>query len=380
MCRGEIAKMFYTEWASPIRWFRLATIFGIWTLLGLFDSAQTYISYAARGSPLTWPQAIEFGLALWYGWAVLSIFIYRFTRRYPIGHQTWPERLVLHMAASVFFALAKLCMDYPVIELFYCPRPGLTPFPDFFRIALLGHFHPYVLIYWAIVGVWHAKEYYLQYRDREQQSAHLERLLSRARLHLLKSQIHPHFLFNTLNAIATLLHRDVDQADRMIVRLGELLRAAMDNYDSHEVSLRQELNFTRAYFEIEQIRFGNSLEIDMVVEDAALESQVPFLVLQPLVENAIRHGVAPNGHSGRVLIRAELQGKNLRLSVEDSGSGKTLPQDFKERIGLSNTRARLNQLYGDDHQLELSRSPLGGLAVIIEIPLITRDSGVLSYR
>jgi hypothetical protein len=368
--------MFCSERAWAARLLKIVAGFGIWTLLGLFDATQTYFSYAARGSPVTWTQAIKLGLALWHSWAVLSLFIFRFTRRFPIGHRTWPERLVLHLVAGIFFALVKLCMDYPVIEILYCSAPGLTPFVDFFRVALLGHFHPYVLIYWAIVGVWHAKEYYLRYRDREQKSAHLEQLLSRARLQLLKSQIQPHFLFNTLNAIATLLHKDVEQADRMIVRLGELLRAAMDNYDSHEVTLRQELNFTRAYWEIEQIRFGNSLEVEMAIDATALDVRVPFLILQPLVENAIRHGVAPNGHSGRVVIRAELLGKGVRLCVEDSGSGGTLPQDFQEHIGLSNTRARLRQLYGDEQQLELSHSPLGGLAVTIDIPALPQGSGV----
>src|SRR5262245_60397925 len=193
--------MFRSDRAVRPRWSSFVLVPAIWTLLGLFDATQSYLSYAAQGNPLRWSQAVEFGLALWYGWALLSLFIFAFTRRYPIGHKTWPERLVLHLAAGIFFALAKLCLDYSVIELFYCPAPGLTPFMDFFRVALLGHFHPYVLIYWAIVGVWHAKEYYFQYRDREQKSVHLEQLLGRAQLHLLKSQIHPHFLFNTLNAI-----------------------------------------------------------------------------------------------------------------------------------------------------------------------------------
>jgi hypothetical protein len=321
---------------------------------------------------------MAFGLALWYAWAILSVFIFAFTRRYPIEPHTWPERLVLHLAAGIFFALVKLCMDYPIIEIFYCPAPGLTPFLGFFRVALLGHFHPYVLIYWAMVGIWHAKEYYRKYDDRQKESAHLEQLLGRARLQLLRSQIHPHFLFNTLNGIATLIHKDVESADRMIVRLGELLRASMENFDSHEVSLREELNFTRSYLEIEHFRFGSSLQSEIIVDDRTLDANVPFLILQPLVENAIRHGIAPNGHSGRVVIRTEHLGKAVRLCVEDSGNGTSLTPDFNERIGLSNTRARLNQLYNDEHQLELSRSSLGGLAVTIDIPLVPHNSIALS--
>jgi hypothetical protein len=370
--------MFRVEKVSTTAWMEGMSSFAVWTLLGLFDAAQSYLTYAARGSPISLGRAIAFGLALWYAWAILSVFIFAFTRHCPIEHQRWPERLVLHLAAGIFFALVKLAMDYPIIEIFYCPRPGLMPFFDFFRVALLSHFHPYMLIYWAMVGTWHAKEYYLKYRDREQESAHLEQLLSRTRLHLLRSQIHPHFLFNTLNGIATLIHKDVDSADRMIVRLGELLRVSMENFDSHEVTLRQELSFTRAYLEIEQCRFGIALQSEMFIDERSLDTKVPFLILQPLVENAIRHGIAPNGHSGRVVVRAHLMNKTVRLVVEDSGNGSNLTPDFKEHIGLSNTRARLDQLYGDEHQLELSRSPLGGLAVTIDIPVARQQAAILS--
>jgi hypothetical protein len=359
-------------------WLKLSLGFTLWTLLGFFDATETYLRNGTRAQPVGWWQAVALGLALWYAWAILSVFIVRFTRRYPIEHRNWAERVVLHLSAGAFFAMVKLAMDYPIIEIFYCPAPGLTPFMTFYRMGLGSHFHVYLLIYWAIVGTWHASDYYLKYRDREQKSADLGELLGQAKLQLLKSQIQPHFLFNTLNVVTTLIHKDVKLADRMLVRLGELMRASLDNFDSHEVTLRQELDFTAAYLEIEQVRFGKGLQIEMAIDDQALDAKVPFLLLQPLVENSILHGIRHNGHTGRIIIRAELAGKSLRLTVEDSGRGATTPADITEGIGLGNTRARLVQLYGEEQQLEFSRSPLGGLAVTVDIPLSPQNSSALA--
>jgi hypothetical protein len=361
---------------SPL-WLKWSLAFLLWTTLGFFDATQTYLRNGTRPQPVGWWQAVALGIALWYAWAILTAFIVRFTRRYPIEHHNWPERVVLHLAAAAFFAMVKLVMDYPTIEWFYCPAPGLTPFMTFYRMGLGSHFHVYLLIYGAIIGTWHASDYYRKYRDREQKTAHLGELLGQAKMQLLKSQIRPHFLFNTLNAVATLIHKDVELADRMLARLGELFRLSLDNFDSHTVTLRQELDFTAAYLEIEQVRFGKGLEVERAIDEQALALKVPFLILQPLVENSILHGIRHNGHTGRIIIRAELGDKVLRLTVEDSGRGAGSPPGITEGIGLGNTRARLAQLYGDDQQLDFRPSPLGGLAVSIDIPLTRQNSNVL---
>src|SRR6266508_2144901 len=186
---------------------------------------------------------VGFGLSLWYGWAVLSLAVFAFTRRFPLEPRVWPWHLALHLVAGACFALVKLAMDYPVIELFYCPDPGWMPFTKFYGMAFSSHFHPYVLIYWALVGVCQAIDFYRKYRERALRASQLEARLAQAQLQLLKMQLHPHFLFNTLNAISALIHKDAEVADRMLARLGDLLRLTLQKEGVQEVSLREELEF-----------------------------------------------------------------------------------------------------------------------------------------
>jgi len=349
-----------------------------WTLLGLFDAAQTYLSYAMRGQPMGAGRAVVFGLALWYAWAILSVAIVPFVRRFRIEQRNWAERLFMHLLAGACFAVTKLCMDYPIIELLYCPAPGLLPFPMFLSMALSSHFHTYVIIYWSMVGVIHAIDYYHGYRERERNLARLELLLSKAQLQCLRSQLHPHFLFNTLNAIAALIHRDAKLADRMIDRLGALLRRTLASADVHEVALADEMEFISAYLEIEQARFGARLKVQIAVDSQVENARVPSLILQPIVENAIRHGIGRNPRGGKLTIRASQLDESLRLMVEDSGAGTAGPLRFDEHIGLSNTRARLWQLYGDDHGFEIVQTRFGGALVIIDLPLSCESNSIAS--
>src|SRR5437762_5925531 len=302
-------------------WARAGLFFAVWTLLGLFDASYSIIRYASAGDPVPWYNLLAMCLALWYCWAFLAVFVFRLARRYPFEGRTWPRRLALHLAASVFFAIVKMFLDYPIIKLFYCPEPDKLPLFRFLRMAFNSHFHTYVLTYWAMLGVCHALEYHRKYRSRELKAARLETRLAQAQLHLLKMQLHPHFLFNTLNAISALIHRDVELADRMVARLGDLLRLTMDNAGTHEVVLAQELEFVEAYLEIERVRFGPRLTVRMEIEPETRGAWVPYLLLQPLVENALRHGIAPRPGPGLLEIRAERIGETLVLQVSDDGPG-----------------------------------------------------------
>ncbi|MGH9578926.1 MAG: sensor histidine kinase, partial [Terriglobales bacterium] len=187
---------------------------------------------------------------------------------------------------------------------------------------------------------------------------------------ILTAQLHPHFLFNTLHSISTLMHRDVAAADRLMARLSDLLRMTLDNVEKPQVALRQEVEFLRGYLEIEQTRFHDRLAVEMDVDAAALEALVPNMLLQPLVENALRYAVAPRSAPGRIRIRAHRHLQQLRLEVEDNGPG--LPPRWQEPLksgpGLANTRARLEQLYGTDQSLELRNLPDGGLRVTLLMP------------
>jgi LytS/YehU family sensor histidine kinase len=199
-------------------------------------------------------------------------------------------------------------------------------------------------------------------------ASELEKRLAQARLQSLQSQMNPHFLFNTLHSISALMHKDVEAADRMVMKLSDLLRLALANTDTHEVPLKQELDFLDRYLEIEKTRFRERLSVEREFDPETLNARVPNLVLQPLVENAIRHGVERHARPGRIILRARKENGSLRLEVQDNGDGIQPGTKNREGIGLSNTRSRLEQLYGRDQRFELQNVPSGGLLARVIIP------------
>jgi signal transduction histidine kinase len=222
-------------------------------------------------------------------------------------------------------------------------------------------------IYWVVVSIVHALTYYRRSQERERKALELEARLADAKLQALRMQLHPHFLFNTLNAISTLVHRDPRAADEMIGNLSELLRATLDTSEA-KIPLRQELGFLDRYLEIQQVRFGERLRIEKEIDAAALEAQVPTLILQPLVENAVRHGIEPQTEPGLVRIVARREGDLLRLTIQNSGLPAKPGPKTREGIGLPNTQARLREMYGDLGRMTLTSGSEGGFTVDLEIP------------
>jgi LytS/YehU family sensor histidine kinase len=242
---------------------------------------------------------------------------------------------------------------------------------------LTKKFHMAFLTYWVVTGVSHAFEFYRRSRQSELRASRLEAQLSRAELHALKMQLHPHFLFNTLNTISALVHRDPRQADRMVARLGDLLRLTLDNQGVEEVSLKEELEFLQKYLEIEQTRFHDRLTVELDVDPASLDARLPNLLLQPLVENAIKHGVSARPGAGRIEISARRENGTLNLRVRDDGNGLpaySKPDCSRSGVGLANTRARLVQLYGPAQRFELANAEGGGCEVTISIPYHADDA------
>ncbi len=228
-----------------------------------------------------------------------------------------------------------------------------------------------MMTYWAVVGLSHALTYHRESQERAVAGAQLETRLAEAQLQALQRQLHPHFLFNTLHTISALMHRDVEAADAMIARLSDLLRLTLDRLGVQQVSLKEELEFLSKYLEIEQTRFQDRLTVHLDIQPETLDARVPNLLLQPLVENAIRHGIAPRTAAGRLVLRAAREGDTLVVEVRDNGPG--LPQArlaaFNTRgVGLTNTRSRLEHLYGAGHRFAFRDSPGGGLSVLITIP------------
>jgi len=231
------------------------------------------------------------------------------------------------------------------------------------------------LAYASLAGLAHAVHFYRRYRERERRAMLLESHLARARLHALQAQLQPHFLFNALNAVATLLRRDPRAAQDALASFSELLRLALSQSDKQEVPLGEDLRFVERYVEIQQTRLGERFRFEQIVDPGVLDCLVPALFLQPLVENALRHGIEPSPTPGIVRILVQRREKRLVFSVQDNGVGLP-PEEKRGRpgIGLSNLRARLIALYGEAQSVELVPRPEGGVIVRVEIPFGQSES------
>jgi two-component system LytT family sensor kinase len=358
-------------WQSRIN--RLGLFIGFWTLLGLINVGQSYFAHLSRGAPFDFSSALLLGVSDWYVWAALTPLIIWLGRRFRLDRRPLLLNLFVHVVMTLLCVMTVVVLAVPVYMVLYPPTelPLVVQrtFWGLVRGYLQGYLVFYSWVYWAILGVGYALEYHGRFRDRERDAAQLAAQLVQAQLQVLKMQLHPHFLFNTLNTISALVHQDVDVADRMIARLGELLRTTLQNAGTNEVSLRQELEFIEPYLEIEQARLGDRLAISMDVDPDTMDAYVPNLLLQPLVENAIRHGIAPTTAQARIEIRARRANGELRLAVSDNGIGmRDVPESSRQGVGLANTRARLCQLYGHRQHLKLAETPGGGVTVDLVLP------------
>ena len=348
---------------------RLAGIGAFWTLVGLAFASQFYLSSTLLGRSVTWGQAISYSLGDWYVWAVLSIPILLLARRFPPeGAHPWRTAAV-HLAAALVCSLVYVLLRSLVGVAHGRLMDEPVTFAEVFRPLLVRTFPFNLLIYGVIVTISHAIDYYRKYHERTVHALELEKHLTEARLQSLLRQLKPHFLFNTLNGIASLMHSDVNAADKMLVRLSELLRLTMHHPGQPLTKLRDEIAFIEKYLEIERIRFRDRLTARVDAEAAVLDAEVPSLILQPLVENAIRHGIEPRPGAGRVEIGARRDGGRLLLTVRDNGVGQPSGGFTREGIGLANTRARLRELYGEKHEFTLANHPEGGLEIRLLIPL-----------
>jgi len=249
----------------------------------------------------------------------------------------------------------------------WLPKPLPEPFFNYFQPSMGLH----SLAYLGLLGLAHAAGFQRRYREREKQAVLLSAQLNEARLGALKAQLQPHFLFNALNGIATLVRRDPTAAHEMLVSLSELLRLSLDQSERQQISLREEMEFIDRYMEIQQMRFGDRLRFEKQIEPAVMDCPVPALLLQPLAENAIRHGIEPLPNAGLVLIRAERRGNQLVLTVEDDGVGLPAGADaspLSSGIGLSSVRKRLETLYPGEFQFQIQTRPQGGVSVQIILP------------
>ena len=348
---------------------RWPLLFGAWTLLALSFAAQFYILSSQAGTAVSWRQAFGGSLGDWYVVAALAWPVVGLARRFTFTRERWPRSLALHLVSAVAFSVAFMALRAFVAQWQGWAAGRPVVFAEAFRPLLVKTWHFNFLIYWIIVAFAQAAQIYRESQERAVRTLELEKRLAEARLMTLQMQLNPHFLFNALNSVATLIHHDTKAADRMLVRLAELLRLTLDNTSAQEIPLRAELALLERYLEIERIRFGDRLSFRVAIPGDLLDVRVPTLVLQPIVENALQHGIGPLARAGLVEIIGRRDGDSLVLEVRDNGRGLPVGQTGRDGIGLSNTRARLHHLYGEQQDLTLKNGESGGVIVTIRLPL-----------
>ncbi len=318
------------------------------------------------------PYLVLMNLAMWTGYALWTPAIFWLGRRFNFDRRGWKLAIAVHVPASLLITAGHL--TFVALLRYYLQglRGGTPDLSTTISDAFFRTVDQVLPVYWALIGLQKSNHYYRQARAREVRTARLETRLMASQLQALQQQLHPHFLFNTLHAISTLIHRDPDKADAMIERLSDLLRITLRKVGVQEVELAEELEYLGAYLDIEQVHFGQRLRIEYRIDAAAMDVLVPTLILQPLVENAIRHGLEPMVRPGTLTIEAQADGDTLWLRVRDDGAGLSKHRLRREGVGLTNTRARLERLYGDQAALTVRENPGGGVLVDIYIPLRRR--------
>jgi two-component system LytT family sensor kinase len=367
-------------WPRWLAW--LGFIFLIWTLVGFFFASQIYLFFINTARAISFSRALAWQLVAVYLMALGTPLVLWLARRFRIERHNWPQSLLVHgLAGTVLGALTSA--GHVLIDKWFMHDLAQVTLDKLLR-STFGNLDKEMIIYWLIVLMSHAFNYYQRYRESELSKSLLAAQLAEAQLRALKMQLHPHFLFNTLHSISSLLDKDKETAREMIACLGDFLRMTLDNSGAQEVTLRQELEFLRCYLDIEMIRFSDRLSVQIDVDPQALNYQVPNLILQPIVENAILHGIAPRSVPGKIEVGARRHDGMLRLSVRDNGggleTGAHLGSQAKGSVGLTNTRERLAQLYGNEYCFELLNDPQGGLIVTMDIPCDRNQSGEVSIE
>jgi sensor histidine kinase YesM len=336
-------------------------VFAAWTALAIFFAASTSLTYISQDRPALWSRTITTELAQWWIWAALTPIILWASRRFEFARGRVPRALAVHLPLSLIVAFVTVTIESRVRVWAFGVRPYL----------LISNLALKFLLYWTLVGAAHALDHYGRSRtlaaDREAQLGHAE-------IELLRMQLQPQFLFSALRTIAALVHEDPERADQMVGRLSDLLRATLDAGDRPIVTLGEEVDLARQYLSIQEARFGSRLNVSIHIPPDCQAALVPHICLQPLIENAVCHGLAPRPLGGTLRIEAARRDGALVISVEDDGVGWT-GEAPREGLGLSNTRARLRSLYGGQASIALTRRAGAGAVARVTLPHSDRAAG-----
>ena len=341
-------------------WKLACVIAGCWTFLALLFTPQTYIANLRSPAPLTWGQALLASLTLFYVWAALTPLVLWLGRRLPFERHTL-RNVLIHLLLCGPVALLHIWLLQNLNALLRAW--SISPQRQAPLWALLiGLGATNVMVYWGIIAVSQAVNYFRKYQERELR-------LSQAELQALRTQLHPHFLFNTLNAIAELVYSDPKVADQSILRLSELLRFSLASEKAQEVTLKEEIEFLEKYVEIHKTLMRDRLNVRICIDPETLDAAVPNMILQPLVENAIKHGISPRPEGGNIEVHARRLDGNLYVEITDDGLG--MPEQGtggQGGVGLINTRERLKHMYNDAHTFNVDSSPGRGVTIRISVP------------
>jgi len=347
-------------------------VFGFWTLIVLAYSTRGEIRVGPyHWVSLSWLDAFKAAAAQWYVWGLMSVAIYWVNRKLPVASDALVKRMLLHVPLSILFTVAYTYATQVATVLL--DAPDAPPWLGGSLLETIGKvtYRQGTFVYWAIAMICVALDYQSDLKDREIRTADLERLLSEARLTTLRTQLDPHFLFNTLNSISAYVESAPTQARLMLEQLGDLLRLSLEHADQQEIPLERELTFVDRYIQLQLVRYADRLQVRVNADPDALAAAVPTFLLQPLIENAIRHGTSKLSAEGVIELSAWRSGDRLHVRVRDNGPG--LPRgwslDKHVGIGLGNTRARLEQLYGKgEYVLELAPDGERCTSVDVEFP------------
>jgi two-component system, LytTR family, sensor kinase len=362
------------------RWTRRLIALGIWTFVGCSFGLQGYLQGLRLGKRLPLLSPLSWYLLLSYKLFIVSPLIFAEARRWPLERGKILRHLPIHLGLIVGFHFVSTPLITALHYWLGVPPLGGT-YANLADYTIVEIWHPYTILlnfffYWVTLIVGWSLDYQRRFREGEMKAAVLAAQLAEAQLQALKMQLQPHFLFNTLNSISALLHQDPEAADKMVARLGNFLRLTLENGGEQLTTLRRELEFLQLYLDIERVRFKDRLQVNIEMQNdgpGLLNSRIPNLILQPLAENAIRHGIAKQYAPGQITVRAHIRGGRLQVEIADNGPGIAARNGaapaFKDGVGLSNTRARLKQLYGDTYLLAFKNNEPRGLIVTLAIPL-----------
>lgn len=340
-----------------------------WTIPGVIATVVWYVNRVEAGQPIEWIDAFVQMAPFWWLWIPLTPIAIWLARTFPLdGAHPW-RNAATHLGLAPVFALIHLFFGLLVLRALAPPGADLYPLLEAMRGFIPRYFEFDILIYPAVLGATWSVDYYRRSRRDSLRAAQLEVQLANAHLQALKMQLQPHFLFNTLHTAASLMDENVRAARRVLARLSDLLRLTLDSQGRDEIPLERELTHLQLYLDIESERFSDRLSVDLLIAPEAQQALVPTLILQPLVENAVRHGIAPRPEGGRVVVQARAIDGRLALRVGDDGPGEASDTPARSGVGLRNTRARLAELYGPDHTFRAGSPDEGGFVVEIELPL-----------